>query len=251
MTTIKREKDQLLKMSRSLKEDFLWIADDLDKHYSNVNIAKVSGGVAGVIGSGLAIGGAIAAPFTLGVSLILTGIGTGVGIAGASTSGGALVVRYFIEKKKLKEIDAKWKKFQDFLGEHLETPGGLDAPRVQDQAGRIFTFARMLFNAVDAGVDTANATVRGVAATAPRLFGRVVTSPLFVLSVIAMGLSVYDIVQGSKELHQREGSKAGKVPRALAEKLDEFIQFLEENEEDDVDSAIGSSEGDDGDRKFY
>ncbi|XP_070184092.1 uncharacterized protein [Littorina saxatilis] len=247
MTTIKREKDQLLKMSRSLKEDFLWIADDLDKHYSNVNIAKVSGGVAGVIGSGLAIGGAIAAPFTLGASLILIWIGTGVAIAGASTS----MVHYFIEKKKLEEIDAKWKKFQDSLGEHLETPGGVDATLVKDQAGRIFTFARMLFNAVDAGVDTANATVRGVAATAPRLFGRVVTSPLFVLSVNAMGLSVYDIVQGSEKLHQMEGSKAGKVPRALAEKLDEFIQFLEENEEDDVDSAIESSEGDDDNRRFY
>ena len=56
------------------------------------------------MGTGLLVGGAIAAPFTLGVSLIATAVGAGICTAGGITSAGAGITELCISKKKVAEI---------------------------------------------------------------------------------------------------------------------------------------------------
>ena len=57
-----------------------------------------------LVGDGLVIGGAIAAPFTLGFSLIATAIGGAVCAAGGITSAGAGIAEFCLSKKKVSEI---------------------------------------------------------------------------------------------------------------------------------------------------
>ena len=42
----------LNEIAAKLRDELYIIADDLDKHTKNVNIAKVSGGVGGIVGAG-------------------------------------------------------------------------------------------------------------------------------------------------------------------------------------------------------
>ena len=65
------------------------LQEKTDRHHCNVNKAKVAGAGVGIIGSVLMIGGAVAAPFTLGASLGLTVIGAGIRTAGGMTRVGA------------------------------------------------------------------------------------------------------------------------------------------------------------------
>ena len=57
-----------------------------------------------LVGNGLMAGGIISAPFTLGVSLILTAVGGGMSAMGGATSVGAGLAERAIYKKKMTEI---------------------------------------------------------------------------------------------------------------------------------------------------
>ena len=87
-----------------------------------------------LVGNGMMIGGLIAAPFTLGTSLIVTAVGGGVSAVGTATSTGADVTEFCLSKRKMseiqkvikldnelsKEIQELWKKIQIKCGEVAE-----------------------------------------------------------------------------------------------------------------------------------
>ena len=57
-----------------------------------------------MVGDGLVIGGVVAAPFTLGFSLIATAVGGVICAVGGATSAGAGLVELCISKKKVSKI---------------------------------------------------------------------------------------------------------------------------------------------------
>ena len=57
-----------------------------------------------IVGDGLLVVGLVAAPFTLGVSLIISLVGGGVCAVGGATAAGAGIIEYFISKKKVAGI---------------------------------------------------------------------------------------------------------------------------------------------------
>lgn len=71
---------------------------------------QVTGNSVSLVGNGLMVGGLIAAPFTLGVSLILAAVGGGVCAVGGVTAAGAGVIEYKISKNKVEEVQ---KVFED------------------------------------------------------------------------------------------------------------------------------------------
>ncbi|ESO90073.1 hypothetical protein LOTGIDRAFT_164376 [Lottia gigantea] len=85
----------------------------LDKLASDVQICKISGGVAGTVGTGLVIGGFAASFFTFGTSLIVSGVGAGVGGFSTLVASGASIADFVISKReenlinKLLEKDEK------------------------------------------------------------------------------------------------------------------------------------------------
>lgn len=63
------------------------LADDLERVHEGTTIGSLTGGVIGAAGGITSIVGLILAPFTLGASLIVTGVGIGVAVAGGATAG--------------------------------------------------------------------------------------------------------------------------------------------------------------------
>ncbi|XP_028831013.1 5'-AMP-activated protein kinase catalytic subunit alpha-2-like [Denticeps clupeoides] len=63
------------------------LADGLEKFHYGATIGSLTGGVVGVVGGITSIVGLILAPVTLGASLIVTGVGVGVAVAGGATAG--------------------------------------------------------------------------------------------------------------------------------------------------------------------
>ena len=80
------------------------LADEIQKHHKNANIAKLTGTSASLVGSGLMIGGSIAAFFTFGASLMVTAVGVGITAAGGVTAGGSALVESLLSKSNVKIV---------------------------------------------------------------------------------------------------------------------------------------------------
>ncbi|XP_051565775.1 uncharacterized protein LOC127447762 isoform X1 [Myxocyprinus asiaticus] len=76
--------------------------DSLEDIHYKATAGSLSGGVIGAAGGITAVVGAILAPFTLGASLIVTGVGVGVGVAGGLT-GAASNITNTVKQKSLRE----------------------------------------------------------------------------------------------------------------------------------------------------
>uniref|UniRef100_UPI00398F7503 apolipoprotein L3-like n=1 Tax=Pristiophorus japonicus TaxID=55135 RepID=UPI00398F7503 len=89
------------------------IAKDIDKVHKGATIANVTGSSAGIAGGALTIAGLIASPFTLGISLVLTGVGIGVGVAGGFTNIAANVTDAATQKNKQKRVKKILNRYQN------------------------------------------------------------------------------------------------------------------------------------------
>lgn len=90
------------------------LADGLEHVHQGTTIGSLAGGVIGVVGGITSIVGLILAPFTLGASLIVTGVGVGVGAVGGLTAGASNItnmVNQAYDRKAvqsiIKEIEQK------------------------------------------------------------------------------------------------------------------------------------------------
>ncbi|XP_067375506.1 uncharacterized protein [Channa argus] len=63
------------------------LANGLERVHQGTTIGSLAGGVIGAVGGITSIVGLILAPITLGASLIVTGVGIGVGVVGGATAG--------------------------------------------------------------------------------------------------------------------------------------------------------------------
>ena len=89
-------------------------ADEIDKHYKNVDISRIVGAGTAIAGGVVAVGGTVATLATAGLAAPITALmivaGTVISIAGGTTSAGASIADMIIPKLKLsvvqKQIDA-------------------------------------------------------------------------------------------------------------------------------------------------
>ncbi|XP_050399376.1 uncharacterized protein LOC126816688 [Patella vulgata] len=88
--------------NKSIK-DLTALADDLDQHHSNVNVASLAGTTVSAFG-GVAFIAGMLAPFTAGLSAILAMGGTAASVAGGVTAFGASLTEYGITYSRCKEI---------------------------------------------------------------------------------------------------------------------------------------------------
>ena len=80
------------------------VADNLERVVKRTGIAKTTAGSVGVVSGAAALGGLILAPFTAGVSLVLTVGGVVGGIASSATTLSASVLKHTNINKKAKKV---------------------------------------------------------------------------------------------------------------------------------------------------
>ena len=98
-------------------------ADEIDKHYKNVNISRIAGAGTAIAGGAMALGAGIATLATAGLAAPVTApiiaAGTVISVAGGGTSAGASIVDIIISKVKLsnvqKQIDNDNKKLEELI----------------------------------------------------------------------------------------------------------------------------------------
>ncbi|XP_016366147.1 apolipoprotein L3-like, partial [Sinocyclocheilus rhinocerous] len=94
--------DEAYKHSEAFLNEMEKTADSLEEIHRKCTIGSLSGAVIGATGGITALVGAILAPFTLGASLIVTGVGIGVSVAGGVT-GAASNITDTVKQKSLSE----------------------------------------------------------------------------------------------------------------------------------------------------
>uniref|UniRef100_A0A3B5KZ70 Uncharacterized protein n=1 Tax=Xiphophorus couchianus TaxID=32473 RepID=A0A3B5KZ70_9TELE len=120
------------------------LADGLERVHEGTTIGSLTGGVIGAVGGITSIVGLILAPFTLGVSLIVTGVGVGVGAVGGVTAGASNITKMVNQSSDrkavrsiIKEIEQKISAVVTWL---LEINSGMQAIKNQcPQAPGTFT----------------------------------------------------------------------------------------------------------------
>ncbi|KAM4555548.1 uncharacterized protein PAE49_014558 [Odontesthes bonariensis] len=88
------------------------LADGLERIHENTTIGSLAGGVIGAVGGITSIVGLILAPFTLGASLIVTGVGVGVGAVGGITAGASNITNMVNQSSDRKAVRTVIKEFQ-------------------------------------------------------------------------------------------------------------------------------------------
>ncbi|XP_061581219.1 serine/threonine-protein kinase 4-like [Cololabis saira] len=88
------------------------LADGLERVHEGTTIGSLAGGVIGAAGGITSIVGLILAPFTLGASLIVTGVGVGVGALGGLTAGVSNITNMVNQSTDRKAVHSIIKEFE-------------------------------------------------------------------------------------------------------------------------------------------
>ncbi|ESO90075.1 hypothetical protein LOTGIDRAFT_233892 [Lottia gigantea] len=204
---------------------------EFDKLAGDVQICKITGGVAGTVGTGLVIGGFVAAFFTFGISLIVSGVGAGIGASGAIVASGASIADSVISKKKRKlindflEEDAKLIKRFESLCEDLKISlyvlniAKTVALTVKTIVTNAIRFARVADVAVDAS-RTAFGVLRGTAK------GFAIAGVVF--SVISLPFDIHMVVTNSIAKHKGDKHKISEELQTFEENIQEELVSMED-----------------------
>ncbi|RXN14177.1 serine threonine- kinase Nek5-like isoform X1 [Labeo rohita] len=80
------------------------LADGLERVHFHTTVGSLAGGVVGLAGGITSIVGLILTPFTLGASLIVTGVGIGVAVAGGVASGMSNLIKMANERSDRQKV---------------------------------------------------------------------------------------------------------------------------------------------------
>ncbi|XP_025078392.1 uncharacterized protein LOC112554668 [Pomacea canaliculata] len=202
-----------------LKNSIQEIIEDLNKHHKNVNISRVAGSSVAIATGGTAAGLAIAAPFTLGVTLIpAIVLGIVSGVSGA-VSVGASVTGHFIKKHNVKEVQRKWEEFRlKFLERHnvkdITDMNARESGDAVEGVGAVGVVAR------SAG-GVAGGILRGVKAAGAA--ARAASPILIAAGFVALPLDLIDLVSAAHSLDKDTPSPASKSLQDIVDFLDRVI----------------------------
>uniref|UniRef100_A0A8C2KF99 Si:dkey-192d15.2 n=1 Tax=Cyprinus carpio TaxID=7962 RepID=A0A8C2KF99_CYPCA len=197
------------------------ITDSMESAHYSATAGSLSGSVIGAAGGITALVGLILAPFTLGASLIVTGVGVGVGVAGGVT-GAASTITNTVQQKSFRESLEKIQQKYKTVSEPILTPLNTLRKVLRKITKFSFFFGTTTFDNVQisCNLDKRNmlcatqlmnlgllANVSRIATQTARV-GRVVAEAVSgVLSGLLVILDVAFIVMDSVDIHQMRQGK--------------------------------------------
>ncbi|XP_048826858.1 probable serine/threonine-protein kinase DDB_G0284251 isoform X2 [Brienomyrus brachyistius] len=193
-------------------------AEGLERVHFRTTVGSLTGGVVGAAGGVTSIVGLILAPFTLGASLIVTGVGIGVAVAGGATSAVSNItnmVNQSMDRKTIEETISEYRdKMEPILMSVEDIITGIHTVKEHESYTNVANMAQAAFRA-GRGLGGIAELVRltqvinvGKVATQAARAVRVAEAFTGVLSALFIALDVYFIVKDAKEIHNiRQGSQ--------------------------------------------
>lgn len=185
------------------------VAQETQRNHENVNIAKLSGASASLAGGGLVIGGFVAAFFTFGVSLIISGVGVGLATTGGAIISGSTLAEHLLSKSQAKVVQAaldadrkKTKELDELLKKIAKAQSNLN---MAVQTGKLGAAMGVGFKtAYTIGTNVAAAAESGGQAFVRCLsnVGRGLHFAGFAFSVALIPLDIHTLVQTSIKVHK-------------------------------------------------
>ncbi|XP_045067723.1 probable serine/threonine-protein kinase PknB [Coregonus clupeaformis] len=202
------------------------LADSLERVHHGATIGSLTGGVIGAAGGITSIVGLILAPFTLGASLIVTGVGVGVAVAGGATAGVSNITNMVNQSTDRKAIKSIIKEFQEKMNsvvtslqniaEGIETQrmsgsftteiGSLNAEKLVNAGARV---GRGLGSIPELVRLFQVANIGKVAAQTARAV-RVAEMATGIFSAFFVAVDIFFIAMDAKEIHNIQQAKAEK-----------------------------------------
>ncbi|KAM9400626.1 serine/threonine-protein kinase Nek1-like isoform 1-T2 [Salvelinus alpinus] len=193
------------------------LANGLESVHQGTTIGSLTGGVIGAAGGITSIVGLILAPFTLGTSLIVTGVGIGVAVTGGATAGVSNITNMVNQSTDRKAIKNIIKEFQEKMNsvvtslqniaEGLETPrmsvsftterGSLNAEKLANAGARV---GRGLGSIPELVRLVQVASIGKVAAKTARAV-RVLEMATGIFSAFFVAVDIFFIAMDAKEIH--------------------------------------------------
>uniref|UniRef100_A0A3B1JKG5 Uncharacterized protein n=1 Tax=Astyanax mexicanus TaxID=7994 RepID=A0A3B1JKG5_ASTMX len=221
ITLFNRDYSQIQVLIDKLRE----ITDSVEEVHRGATIGSISGSVIGAAGGITSIVGLILAPFTLGASLIVTGVGIGVAAAGGVTGAASNITNMIKQKTSREEIEKILMEVQEKLNPMIDCLKEIEI--------EIEEFSASSSKAAKAGAGIAAgvggflaggirlariADIGKVAAQVSRTV-RVAGAISGVLSGLFVVLDIFFIAQDAIELDQMNNPKKGKKVKSATAKF--------------------------------
>ncbi|XP_066454185.1 apolipoprotein L4-like [Eleutherodactylus coqui] len=206
------------------------IAEDLDKFHRGATIASVTGSSFGIAGGITTIVGLALAPVTLGASLIVSGVGIGVAVAGGVTGASASIADTVNMKKKSNKVQELVNQINEMMKGLKEISDNISSEveniQVRFNQDELFDSTRVLGRSVLSAVEASRMTQLGkistVASRGAQLATRGVQAAAVISGVLAAVFIIIDaifIVKGAIDLHKGSKTEEAASIRACAEEL--------------------------------
>ncbi|KAM9406319.1 uncharacterized protein ACWYII_026844 isoform 1-T4 [Salvelinus alpinus] len=199
------------------------LADGLESMHKGTTIGSLTGGVIGAAGGITSIVGLILAPFTLGASLIVTGVGIGVAVAGGATAGVSNITNMVNQSTDRLAIKNIIKEFQEKMNSVVtslqDIAEGLET-LMQSSSSKIKSAGFNVEAAVSAGVRAGKglagtielfrllqvANIGKVAAQTARVV-RVAEVATGIFSAFFVAVDIFFIAMDAREIHNIRQAK--------------------------------------------
>ncbi|XP_044146555.1 apolipoprotein L3-like [Bufo gargarizans] len=215
------------------------IADELDKFHRGATIASVTGSSFGIAGGITTIVGLALAPFTLGASLIVSGVGIGVAVAGGVTGASASIADIINTKNKCNRVQEIVDQIDEKMKELKELSDNINLVIVNLQscldAEEIFNLTRLLVRGTMSSVEISRLAQLGKITTmtsrGAQLAARGIQAAGVISGVLAALFIILDatfVVKGAMDLHKGSKTEEAARIRACVKDLQTIYQELQE-----------------------
>ncbi|XP_068135253.1 apolipoprotein L3-like [Hyperolius riggenbachi] len=212
-----------------LKEQLLGIANDIDTFHKGATIASVAGSSVGIAGGITTIVGLALAPFTLGASLIVTGVGIAAATAGGLTGASASIADTVNIKAKCKKAEEMLSKIAKDL-KRLETIFN-DISKTVTAMHAFQMTARGMNSTIQVVRLASFSEIPAAAARSAQLAGQGLKAITVISGVFAALFILVDaafVVKGAIELHKGAKTEEAKKIREAAEEIEKQYHELHE-----------------------
>uniref|UniRef100_A0A8C9YVU4 Protein kinase domain-containing protein n=1 Tax=Sander lucioperca TaxID=283035 RepID=A0A8C9YVU4_SANLU len=195
------------------------VADGLERVHEGTTIGSLAGGVIGAVGGITSIVGLILAPFTLGASLIVTGVGVGVGVAGGVTAGVSNITNMVNQssdrkaiRSLIKELEQKVKAVATWLQEigceSTDITDNKDSELDENNTLQLGCRAGKCLGGISEAVRLGRVLTIGKTAAQTSRVVRVAEVATGVFSGLFVAVDMFFIAMDAKELHHIRQAKA-------------------------------------------